>query len=109
MLKTTALLLAFATFSAYADRPGKIMGIGQTPCGDFVEWRTANNSVAQAQAVDWTFGYISAYNLYGSSPQVPAAPTYATVGLYLEKYCRDRPLDLVVAAATSLIKDLKAK
>ena len=109
MLKITILAFAFLTSFAHAERTGVVMGIGQSSCGEYVAWRTGGNQVSVIQATDWTFGFISAYNLYGSKSQIENPPTYATVGLYLEKYCRDYPLRTLTGGVLSLINELRDK
>ena len=111
MFKTLLLLLALAVPLAHAERIGSIMGIGATPCGDYVAWRESKTGgrAAQAHALQWTWGYISAHNLYGTEPQVTAIPSPASIGLYLEKYCREHPLDKLITGVVHLMEEINTK
>ena len=107
MLKTIVIFLTGLVVSAaHAERAGIIMGVGQLSCGEYVGWRTTNNTVAQVQAVDWTLGLISAYNVFGDQTAINSAPKYETVSLYLEKHSRDHPLDTIASGSFSLIREL---
>lgn len=96
--------LQFAPTSLYAQRVANARGLGLVGCGEFLEDRKSN--AYQQSYAQWVTGFLSGYNLYSVQPKLTRLPDEATIGAYLEKHCRDNPLDTLMPAAMGLIKEL---
>lgn len=98
-----ALLLSVFSTVALAQRGGYIYGAGMNTCGEYLEHR--KQSLYTDYYSSWVHGYLSSYNMFASHPQVDI-PKRETIHAYLEKHCRDKPLDHLVTATTALLADL---
>ena len=107
-LKFRALTFAFAVLcassSVMAQRVGMVNGAGLVGCGEFLEDRKSDRF--KQYYTQWVQGYLSAYNLFSSHPQIARIPDEATIDAYLQKHCRDNPLASVINATAFLIGDL---
>jgi hypothetical protein len=72
--------------------------------GEYISMRRASD-VNNGAFTNYAFGYIAAYNLWGTRTQV-VTPDAATVLAYLDKYCADHPLGVVATGVDGLIADL---
>ena len=99
---TVASLLA--SMPATAQRKGVAKGAGLEVC----EMVLANMKGDHVDAIytEWIIGYISGYNLFGQQAQLEQIPDGPAMDAYLQKYCRENPLDKVIWASMSLINDL---
>jgi hypothetical protein len=99
-----------------------VVGSGTTPCGTFLEVseknkdkgdRTPEIILKASMMMAWTQGYLSGINLYRSAvnpkPPLLVLPGAATITLYLEKYCREHPLDRLNDGSFALFADVMAK
>lgn len=97
-------LLATASCTvALAQREGVIAGAGTIPCGEYLEDRKQNRH--GDYYASWAVGFLAAYNMFGTKPQIEI-PQRDTIHAYLEKHCRDNPLDRVVRGVIGLIGEL---
>lgn len=105
--KLFILIQAVAIFSAgdvFAQRAGQVMGVGTTPCGEYLDAQDQGVG-ASYQYVNWIYGYLSAYNIYSSYPAVKI-PGVDELQKYFEKYCRANPQATVVSGTAQLVGDL---
>jgi hypothetical protein len=102
-----AFVVCLLSFPSVAQRTETIAGLGTAGCGEYLADRQVG-AHSDGVYASWILGYISAYNLYSTSRPVAAnaIPKTSTALAYLDKYCRDNPLSLVVAGAGCLIGDL---
>ena len=107
MLKliTFALCLLLA-LPAHAQRAAGIIGAGTVTCGMYVDDRTNAVPAQSFHYFNWMQGYLSAYNQFSVHPQIAVIPNPDTLALYLDKYCRDHPLDTLLMGAFALLSDL---
>ena len=118
LIATSFLFLAYVPVAAVAQQKSthqvSYVGVGTLSCGTFIEDKEARNQVQLALYVQWTWGFMSAYTFrpffvpkWQGPPKSGNAvelPDSATVLLYIEKHCRDRPLDKVIDATASLLQ-----
>lgn len=101
--------------SAYITTTSK--GAGSLSCGVFMQYKAENNSDAMDLHVQWVWGYLSAYSyrsFFIKGPKVMEKPRgeispfpdSPTILLFLEKHCREYPLDSVQKGTNRLIKEL---
>lgn len=115
--KLGLILLVLSTASsicAYASEPNyvPVIGTGQFSCGKFIEYRDQGNSSQIELVVQWTWGFLTAYNFksnFGPSIKksqfVVHPPDSPSVALYLETYCRKHPVNNVMDGVFNLIND----
>lgn len=109
-MKTTLLAAAlvatalFALPDAHAQRPFYSAGAGSVQCGEYLKARENRQDVGEV--VSWAWGYISGYNQWSTYPQIQDFPATNTVTAYLDKHCRDNPLDTVLQGTVALVADL---
>jgi hypothetical protein len=96
------LLLASAPSSAQEAWVG--YGVGAQGCGKYIEQRRTPNKYYDSLVGAWFYGFITAYNYYGNTPQVKRNVEQETVLAFLDKYCREAPLASVSAGALELVK-----
>ena len=108
-LALATLSMVAATSSAAPPDEGVVgYGVGGQGCGSYIENRRKPNQTYDNQIVEWTFGFISAYNLYLlNEPQVKRTLSGLTILAYLDKYCRETPLATTGLGVTELIKTYK--
>jgi hypothetical protein len=113
-------ILTFAATSKSAAQPSptpptvSYIGTGTLNCGTFIQYKEAGNREQLDLFVQWVWGFMSAYTFRshfvkkwegpaqnGNIAELPESPT---VLLYLEKHCRERPLDKIVDATIALLQ-----
>lgn len=100
----TVTLFAAVLPAAHAQRAFEGAGAGVLTCGDYLKWRESKRDIRELSS--WTWGYISAYNQWSTYPPVREFPSDSTVAAYLDKHCRDNPLDSVFQGIVALVADL---
>jgi len=103
------VVLALAPVCVHAQRPnGTMLGAGTVTCGTYAQDRAQGNPAAAMQYAAYTQGYLSAWNRHSSTQyaQIENIPRYETIYLFLDRYCRDNPLDIVQNAVDALLADL---
>jgi hypothetical protein len=107
------LLLFFALpLTAVAQTTQKefaIVSFEDTSCGAWV--RSQSSSSARQVYLYWFRGFVSGYNYGNPSYQIPlgAMPDPETLTLYIDKFCRDKPLLPFINAAFRLVDEQRVK
>lgn len=108
-LKRMSLLLACLSLQAVAqDRPiYNILSFRDTSCGAWM--KSEGNEFERAQYGPWFRGFVSGYNFGNPNNQVALdrMPNNETLYLYVDRYCREKPLKPFVGAAFSLVEELR--
>lgn len=99
----SAALLGPACAAAADQTPGIYLYNIQS-CGDFLAGQPG--APGRLFAVSFVRGYVSAHNFYNPSRQIRSDLPSNTIEAYVEKYCRENPLNDSGVAAISLVKDL---
>jgi hypothetical protein len=95
------LLLQGHTMDANAEAV-YVWGSGAVSCGTWLEGKT--DTWLRYQRLQWLLGYISAYNVYTTSPQVRPIDAYGAAA-FVDRYCSNKPLHMLTRAA-ALIEEL---
>lgn len=103
-IASTAILLHVVAPPALAQWVANARGAGTVGCGEFLEDRNADRY--KQYYTQWVMGYLSSYNMYKSQTALQTIPDEATIDAYLQKHCRDSPLDGIIRATMFLIRDL---
>ena len=110
----TSLATAFVVLSLTSlgtlgrDKPPvSVFSYDDTSCGTWV--KSADVTWARAQYYSWFRGFVSGYNLGnpGNQVQLERMPNEQTLYLFIDKYCRDNPLNPFVSAAFKLVEELR--
>ena len=86
-----------------------IVSFEDTSCG---AWIKSQSSVSARQVyLYWFRGFVSGYNYGNPAYQVPLAamPDPETPTLYIDKFCRDKPLLPFINAAFNLVEEQRVK
>lgn len=112
----TVIIIGVYAFvnSVFAFQPNKtatIYGAGMASCGKYVEARQSNRSGEIYQFSAWIDGFLTAFTMYNPD----AHPDYINskkddeaLLLWLDNYCKEKPLDNFHLAVQSLVKELNA-
>ena len=97
------------TMAAQDDAPVAIHSFQDTSCGAWAN--SVGNQMARAQYDSWFRGFVSGYNFAAPSNQVELGrmPDDATLHLYIDKYCREHPLNPFVSAAFDLVREIRLR
>lgn len=95
-----AVLSAFLANPASAESAG-LIGTGTLSCGVWLE--NSANPEARDLYTQWLVGFLSAHNYYHLNRQAKI-PDFASVGAWLDSYCRNNPLHPVFFAAAALVE-----
>ena len=105
----TAVLVSLLVFSApgySADENGLANAIGISSCGEWVKERTAD-SVLSWQDKTWIAGYLTAYNRQTPDTwDIQGNTDIESIFLWLDKYCRENPLENLGGAMADLTEEL---
>jgi len=103
-LAAALLVTLTVATTANAQRQFYASGDGNVKCGDYLQARERQQKVDGI--VSWTWGYITAYNQWSTAPSVDSPPDRNTIIAYLDKHCRDNPLDVILQGVGKLLADL---
>ena len=98
------LVLSLVAAQAHSNDALTAYGVGAQGCGKYIEQRRTPNKYYDNLVGAWFSGFLSAYNYYGTTPQVQATLDQDTVLAYFDKYCRDAPLASISLGAVQLTK-----
>lgn len=104
LLAAAILATLIAAPPADAQRAFTSGGHGNVECGKYLKVRADRGDVDAIVA--WTWGYMTAYNQWSTYPQINQFPADHTVLAYLDKHCRDNPLDNVLQGIVELVGDV---
>jgi hypothetical protein len=84
-----------------------IFSFADTSCGAWVN--KPNSSTVRAQYYSWFRGFVSGYNFAQSQFEVSIdkMPNEQTLFLYVDKFCRESPLNTFVGAAFKLVEEVR--
>jgi hypothetical protein len=105
-----SLLLANSdSIAQTTQRQVVIASFEDTSCGAWV--KSKDDPAVREVYLFWFRGYVSGFNYGSKTHQVPAGavPDHDTLSLYIDKFCRDRPLSPFVNAAQFLVHELGVK
>lgn len=103
--------LAISTIAVAADKLGSYttFGAGNNTCESWMTERGKGEPRAW-QLQQWLLGYVSAYNNWVHKDRNVADGTNAKgMFTWVDKYCADRPRDMLGTVVEELILDLKKK
>lgn len=101
-----AAACACACVTVWGQTPGvMISGVGTIGCGQYLEDRRAGSKAQEGVYLTWIWGYLAGYNLYTSQKKIQP-PDGATVLAYLDKHCRDHPLDNILQGGMRMVNAL---
>jgi hypothetical protein len=106
------ILMAFLNINfalANENKPFNMLHFEDASCGAWV--KSASSPSIENTYEFWFRGFASGYNFGSDKYEVRqgAMPQDETLALYIDKYCREYPLQPFTGAAVQLIKELKIK
>lgn len=105
------LLISVFTFtSAYgANDRSAISGAGAISCGKWIETREMKNDDINMMLSSWLQGFLSGMNTQRyvtTKKEMALIPDSATLLAYVDKACKDSPLDSVYLISMRLYQDI---
>lgn len=103
MLIAAVLLLASLPLTAHSETNFAMEGAGAFSCGKF-----ASDPNFRDPTILWTEGFLSGLNtarVWLKRPMLQL-PDPDSIGLYLDKFCRDHPLDDIYSGSMNLFIEL---
>jgi hypothetical protein len=81
----------------------ELLGAGASSCGTWTADRSAKTANDDVQ---WVLGFLSAYNTFGPDPSHNISHSTDVNGVlgWIDNYCREHPLAMMVEAVTVFIK-----
>jgi hypothetical protein len=102
LLIASALLVAFSA----NGQTVRIAGIGNVSCGEYLELRDRKSDAQDSVTVSWIYGYMGGFNMESKQPTTRDLPDKASALAFVDKHCRNSPLDNVLTATMALISEL---
>ena len=105
MLARDLLVAMLSTLSFAASAQG-VMTANTNSCGTYLEDRKENNKNKNAAYAIEIRAYMSGFNMGTSGRATTTMPEAAPVLAYMDKHCREHPLDDVFDGMVALTKEL---
>lgn len=107
VLAVVAIASVGVAIAAQDTTPVAIHSFQDTSCGAWT--KSQGNQMARAQSDAWFREFVSGYNFANPSNQVSLGrmPDDDTLHLYVDKYCRENPLNPFVSAGFDLVRELR--
>jgi hypothetical protein len=113
-VKLLAIVFAVASMSgpgfAQASTGQAISGAGTASCGQYIE-HSADKDISDL-FVSWAQGFLSGLNVanhVATNRDFVILPDGASIKAYLDKYCRENPLEEPITGTMLLFKQLQAR
>ena len=106
LVAAIALLATVATVSAQGVR---VQGVGNFSCGQYLQLRAEKNNTQDGVLVSWIWAYMAGFNMEVRQPTTRETPDAPSTLAYVDKHCRENPLDSVIIATNALIRELGGK
>ena len=111
-LRALLILLALAwsncSNAATPDKPFVVFGYYDVSCGKWAGERKTN-----PQFLDWYYvyfqGFATAHNAFSNDSIAGPLPDALSFGLYVDKYCNEKPLGNFLGAVFQLTDELATK
>lgn len=109
----SVLAVAFITaplLPANAQAQGvSVQGVGNTSCGEYQQLRAGQSPAQDGVIVSWVWGYLSGFNMEAVRPTTAPLPDAPSTLAYIDKYCREAPLESVMRASMAMTAELGGK
>ena len=109
-----SLRVGFVASTVIAAEPASaqifhVYGTGAMSCGEYLQARQTSNDAESRVVVEWVRGYMSGFNTEARVQTKGDMPDDPSTLAYLDKYCREHPLDSFVKATWALLRELGGK
>lgn len=109
MKKILILILLTINFVCNAETSinANIFMFKKKSCGDWMQAK--NDPVTLYQYQSWIRGFFSGYNFGENQYTINNIPDDETIGLYIDKHCRDNPLQSISISIIDLTREIRQK
>ena len=87
----------------------QVQGVGNLSCGEYLQLREKKAPGQNAVLASWIWGYMAGFNMEVRRPTTRPLPDEASTLAYVDKYCRENPLNSVIEATGALVLELGGK
>lgn len=93
------------SFSDSSNRPFNVIGFNDMSCG---AWTSSAGKNDRDVYLFWIRGFVSGFNYAHPRKEISFQdmPNQETLALYVDKYCREKPLSPFIGASVELTKEL---
>lgn len=105
-MKFLVTLLVLCSATASHAQGVRVQGIGTFSCGQYLELRAKSSAAQNAAFASWVWGYMAGFNMEARQPTTRDTPDEPSTLAFIDKHCRDNPLDNVLIATNALIQQL---
>jgi hypothetical protein len=101
-----------ANTAALAEESYPIAGMGAASCGKWIEARELREPSMDALLTAWVQGFLSGMNTQRyalTRKEMVPLPDPPSILAYVDKYCRDNPLQGIFEASTKLYIDMEKR
>jgi hypothetical protein len=105
------LVLGIAAADGACAQGRSTYGFSSTSCGQWQKYRTAKDT-GSLQLEAYIGGFLSGYNFASTGPDILAGTPNdrgVSIHIWIDNYCRDKPLDLLTQALVALKNELLAR
>lgn len=91
------LALACLPQGVVANERYAVAGVGAISCGEWAQGRAKNSTLLEFQMSAWLQGFLSGMNVQQTilaGKEMALLPDSQTLLIYVDKYCRDNPLNV---------------
>jgi hypothetical protein len=110
LLSAVFIALSVPSLSAAQSTGHALSGAGTISCGQYLEF--SSEKELSKMVGTWTQGFLSGMNLAGASSanrSFVILPDSPSIKVYLDKYCREHPLESPVKGAIQLFMELRSQ
>jgi hypothetical protein len=95
---------------SFGHRRRAVYGAGLVSCGQWQQYRTTGDKANSFQLEAYIDGFLSGYNLASAGPDfLKSKPAAVSFYIWIDNYCRDKPLDAITQAMLALRDELLAR
>ena len=104
------LILAVLLAGSVSAHGLEVYGAGAESCGKWIEF--SKNQLMRYNLNQWVLGFVSAASLFDGAKKLGfesgelAETDSNAVGVWMDNYCRENPLDTIMLAAGVLVGEL---
>lgn len=104
------VVLVFSRYARAADQQFAVAGPGVISCGKWIEARAFQNKDIDNVFTAWIQGFLSGMNTWRwlqTKQEMSLIPDPPSVLAYVDKFCRENPLEGVYSASMQLYRDMQ--
>lgn len=102
-------IMTICTGITHAEPKFAIAGAGMVSCGQYLKSSKTTKEMSDMMVVTWVQGFLSGTNtqrFWEGQKEMKLLPDAESISAFVDKYCRDNPLNNVYQASMDLERNL---